>query len=255
MQTLWQDLRSGVRMLGQKPGLTLIAILTLALGIGVNTALFTVFDAFVLKPLPLKDPDSIASIDARDRTGQRRRLFSYLDYLDYRDRNTVFAGLVAMNKFAVPFGEPATGVDDSPLLPANFGFGRLVSWNYFSVLGAEMARGRGFVSEEDKTPGTHPVLVLSHICWEQQFNSDGPGDEECLHARYALADSAARAGQRDRSLPPTRHASACAARHESRQSSGTPTADGRATHDAGHAGRRCTIHRSPVTSQLQSCFG
>jgi hypothetical protein len=76
MQTLWQDLRYGARMLVKKPGFTLIAILTLALGIGVNTALFTVFDAFVLKPLPLKDPDSIASIVGSDRAGQRRRLFS-----------------------------------------------------------------------------------------------------------------------------------------------------------------------------------
>ena len=94
---LWQDLRYGSRML-LKPGFALIAITTLALGIGVNTALFTVFDAFVLKPLPLKDPDSITTIEGQTREGKRSRLFSYLDYLDYRDRNTVFAGLVALNK-------------------------------------------------------------------------------------------------------------------------------------------------------------
>jgi predicted permease len=84
----------------------------------------------------------------------------------------VFAGLVAWNKIAAPFGDQVAGADESPLFPASFGFGQIVSGNYFSVLGAEMALGRGFVPEEDKTPGTHPVLVLSHICWEQRFNSD-----------------------------------------------------------------------------------
>jgi macrolide transport system ATP-binding/permease protein len=169
---LWQDLRYGARMLLKKPGFALTAIVTLALGIGVNTALFTVFDAFVLKPLPLKDPDSITNIEGRNREGRQVRLFSYLDYLDYRDRNTVFAGLVALNKVGAPFGEPSAGVDESPLLPSNFGFGQIVSGNYFSVLGAEMALGRSFAPEECSTPGTHPVMVLSYICWEQRFNSD-----------------------------------------------------------------------------------
>ncbi len=168
---MFQDLRFGARMLMKKPGFTLIAILTLALGIGMNTALFTIFDAFFLKPLPLKDADSIVTIAGRNGEGQRNRLFSYLDYLDYRDRNTVFAGLVAQNKFTAPFGDQAAA-EDSPVLPGNFGFGRMVSGNYFSVLGAEMALGRGFAPDEEKTPGTHPVLVLSHICWERRFNSD-----------------------------------------------------------------------------------
>src|SRR5690349_13004598 len=74
---MFQDLRYGVRMLLKRPGFTLIAIFTLALGIGVNTALFTVYDAFVLKPLPLKDPDSIANLMGYDREGKRNRLFSY----------------------------------------------------------------------------------------------------------------------------------------------------------------------------------
>ena len=100
MRTLWQDLRYGARTLSKKPGFTLIAVLTLALGIGVNTALFTVFDAFVLKPLPLKDPDSIVKdLRAHARWG-RNQLFSYLDYLDYRDRNKVFDGLAALDKAA-----------------------------------------------------------------------------------------------------------------------------------------------------------
>ncbi len=167
-----QDLRYAVRMLLKRPGFTLIAMLTLGLGIGVNTVLFTVYDAFLLKPLPLQDPDSIVHLTGYSREGQRTRLFSYQDYLDYRDRNTSFAGLVAVNKFAAPFGDDAPDAGSSSLLPSNFGFGRIVSGNYFTVLGAEMALGRGFAPEENQTPNTHPVLVLSHICWERKFQSD-----------------------------------------------------------------------------------
>src|SRR5262249_2397633 len=128
--------------------------------------------AFVLKPLPLKDPYSIANVTGYDREGKRNQLFSYLDYLDYRDRNTMFAGLIAWNRFFAPFGAQAADVEDPSVLPANLGVGQLVSGNYFAVLDAEMALGRGFTPEEDRTPGAHPVLVLSHICWTRHFNSD-----------------------------------------------------------------------------------
>jgi len=174
MRTLWQDLRYGARTLLKKPGFTLIAFFTLALGIGVNTALFTVFDAFVLKPLPLKDPDSIVKIYGRMPDGNRYRLFSYLDYLDYRDRNHAFDGLVAFNKIAGTFGEkPAGPMDDSFIVASHeYIFGQIVSGNYFSVLGAEMALGRAFLSEEDHEPGTHPVMVLSYGFWQRRFNAD-----------------------------------------------------------------------------------
>lgn len=172
LETLLQDLRFGVRMLRKNPGFSLIAMLTLGLGIGVNTVVFTVYDAFLLKPLPLKDPDTIVHLTGYSREGQRTRLFSYQDYLDYRDQTTSFAGLVAVNKFAAPFGDDAPDAASSSFLPSNFGFGRIVSGNYFTVLGAEMALGRGFAPEENQTPNTHPVLVLSHLCWEQKFHAD-----------------------------------------------------------------------------------
>jgi predicted permease len=172
LETLGQDLRFGLRMLRKNPGFSFIAILTLALGVGVNTALFTVYDAFVLKPLPLKDPDSIANVKGYDREGKRNQLFSYLDYVDYRDRNTSFEGLIAGTQFFAPFGEQTAAVADASGFPGNLGVGNLVSGNYFTVLGAEMALGRGFVPEEDQTPGTHAVLVLSHTCWTHRFNSD-----------------------------------------------------------------------------------
>jgi macrolide transport system ATP-binding/permease protein len=168
MQTLLQDLRYSVRMLRKHPGFTLIATLTLALGISSNTALFTVYNSLVLKPLPLKDPYSIANVTGYDREGKTNSLFSYLDYVDYRDRNTSFAGLIAWNQFTAPFGEQTAAASSS----GSLGLGNFVSGNYFTVLGAEMALGRAFAPEEDQTLGAHPVIVLSHICWTRLFNAD-----------------------------------------------------------------------------------
>ncbi|HEV2665078.1 MAG TPA: permease prefix domain 1-containing protein, partial [Blastocatellia bacterium] len=127
IETLVQDLRYGARILLKHPGFTFTAALTLALGIGVNTALFTVFDALMLKPLPVKDPDSLVSFTGVDRNGGRRRLFSYLDYLDYRDRNTTLTELVAWNKVAVTLGETQVGRDDLSIEGANYIFGQIVS--------------------------------------------------------------------------------------------------------------------------------
>ena len=174
MRTLWQDLRYAARMLRKRPGFTAVAVLTLALGIGVNTALFTVFDAFALRPLPLKNPESLVNVYGRDAEGRRLNLFSYQDYLDYRDRTNSFAGLAAMNKLAVPLGEAAPSDSDEAVLARDAEYVplQLVSGNYFDVLGAEMSQGRGFSPEEDRAPGTHPVIVISQHFWERHFNSD-----------------------------------------------------------------------------------
>jgi hypothetical protein len=102
-----------------------------------------------------------------DQSGGRHKLFSYLDYLDYRDRNTTLAELVAWNKAAVALGEAQMGRDDISE-GSGYIFGQIVSANYFAALGAEMALGHGFLPEEDHTPGTHPV---SHHFWERQFDS------------------------------------------------------------------------------------
>jgi macrolide transport system ATP-binding/permease protein len=166
-----QDLRYGARMLVKRPGFAFVAVATLALGIGVNTALFTVFDALMLKPLPLKDPYSLVNFSGVDQSGGRRRLFSYLDYLDYRDRNTTLTGLILWNKVAVALGEAQAGRDDISEGSGHI-FGQIVSANYFTALGAEMALGRGFLPEEDRTPGTRPVIVLSHHFWQRQFEGD-----------------------------------------------------------------------------------
>ncbi|HKQ04035.1 MAG TPA: ABC transporter permease, partial [Blastocatellia bacterium] len=175
MNSLLNDLRYSLRLLRQRPGFTFVAIITLALGIGVNTALFSVFEAFALKPLPLKNPESIVRVSSRDRDGATRLLFSYADYLAYRDRNHVLADLAAWNKVAVTLGtRPAGAGDDLTALSGDdeYLFGQLVSGNYFAALDAEMALGRAFLPEEDRTPNARPVVVLSYGFWQRRFDSD-----------------------------------------------------------------------------------
>jgi macrolide transport system ATP-binding/permease protein len=175
LEDIWKDLRYGARILWKKPGFTLIVVSTLAIGLGVNTAIFTIFDAFILKPLPLKDPGSLVKLEGRLRTGKMTRLFSYLEYLEYRDRNQVFDGLIAWNQVAGVFGEkPVAPINDVLHVSKDFELiiGKIVSGNYFSVLGAEMALGRGFLPEEDRMPGASPVMVLSYDFWRRRFNSD-----------------------------------------------------------------------------------
>ncbi|HMY72897.1 MAG TPA: ABC transporter permease, partial [Blastocatellia bacterium] len=167
-----QDIRYAVRMLRKHKGFTFVAVMTLALGIGSNMALFTVFDALVLKPLPLKEPERLVSLRGSDQSGGRQMLFSYRDYLDYRERNTTLSGLVAWIKAAVVLGDAPVGRADDSIAGAKYLYGQLVSANYFEVLGARMAMGRGFLPEEEQAPGAHPVIVLSHSCWQQQFEGD-----------------------------------------------------------------------------------
>jgi predicted permease len=174
MKNLIQDMRYGVRALRRSRGFTAVAVLTLALGIGVNTALFTVFDAFVFRPLPLKDPESLVNFNGTDAEGKRQRLFSYLDYLAYRDQNSVLSDLIAWNKVRATLGEaPPNQADDSAFAEGyEYLFGQIVSGNYFTALGAEMELGREFHPQEDQRLGEQPVAVLSHECWLRRFGSD-----------------------------------------------------------------------------------
>jgi macrolide transport system ATP-binding/permease protein len=163
-----QDLRFGVRMLLKQPWFTVVAVLTLALGIGVNTALFTLFNAIALRPLPVKDPESIVKV-YRKELGKSPRSFhgsgatlSYPEYTGYRDNTRVFSGLTAYAGYPLTMGGgEAEGIS-----------GMVVAENYFSVLGAELALGRTFTPEECRTPGASPVVVLSHRFWERRFGAD-----------------------------------------------------------------------------------
>jgi macrolide transport system ATP-binding/permease protein len=173
METLVKDIRYGIRGLLKRPGFTFVAIITLAVGIGVNAALFSVFDALVLKPLPLKDPDSLVSFEGVNSDGERRRLFSYSDYLNYRDQNSSLSDVIAWNKVRATLGEaPPIQNDEAFAEGYEYLFGQIVSGNYFTALGAEMAQGRAFRATDDERPREQQVVVLSHGFWQRCFDSD-----------------------------------------------------------------------------------
>jgi predicted permease len=182
MESLFKDIRYAARSLVRHPGFALAAVLTLALGIGVNTALFTIFNVLVLKPLPITDPQSVVHVTGINEDGQNVNNFSYLEYLDYRDRNQTLSALALMNKVAMPLGEARLGRDDFSPLRDEYVYGQIVSANYFPMLGAQMELGRSFLPEEERTPLTHPVIVLSHSFWQRHFK----GDEQVVGKQIKL---------------------------------------------------------------------
>jgi predicted permease len=168
--TLRQDLRSGVRMLKKSPGFTFVAVLSLALGIGANTAIFTIINAVFLHPLPVQEPAQLAEMFTRDtKTVNANANFqltatSLPNYEDYRDQNTVFTGLAAVT-FTLPLNWG--GQAEPQQLQAS-----MVSPNFFDVLGVKAFRGRFFYPDEGKKIGADPLVVLSHALWARRFGSD-----------------------------------------------------------------------------------
>ncbi len=172
MHALWQDVRYGLRMLAKHPGFTAIAVLTLALGIGANTAIFSLLNQILLRQLPVKDPKELVLLRAPGvRTGHiwsdgdDSESFSYPIYKGLRDNNPVFAGI--FGRFAFSASIASRGKTER-------GSGELVTGNYFEVLGVRPALGRVFSQEDDRVPGAHPVAVLSHAYWLRQFGGE-PG--------------------------------------------------------------------------------
>jgi putative ABC transport system permease protein len=171
MNTVWQDLRYGARTLLKNPGFTLIAVLTLALGIGANTAIFSLTDQILLRLLPVERPEELVVLrspgpkkgNVFDRDGAV--VFSHPMYKDLRDRNNAITGLLAR----APLYSSVAGGGQTDLVR-----GELVSGNYFDLLGVRPALGRLFNQEDDRVPGSHPVVVLSHGYWTRRFGAD-PG--------------------------------------------------------------------------------
>jgi len=163
MQTILQNLRYGLRMLRRNPGFTVVAALSLALGIGANTAIFSVVNAALLRPLPVKEPDRLVGLYRKIPQDRNHNRFSYPNYLDTRDRNQSFSGLAAY--YFAPLNLSGGGQTERL-------WGKVVSGNYFSVLGVEITQGRAFLPEEDRTPGAHPVAVVSHGLWQRRFGGD-----------------------------------------------------------------------------------
>ncbi|HLK64237.1 MAG TPA: ABC transporter permease [Bryobacteraceae bacterium] len=161
---LLQDIRYALRVLLKNRAFTLVAVLSLAVGIGANSAMFSFADGLMLRPLPVLHPNEVVTIHARTSKGPQVNL-SYRDYVDYRDRNTTFDGLVAYS--VVPFGF-APRTDALPQVK----YGLMVSGNFFQAMGVVPAIGRGFRPDEDEVPGRDAVVVLGHDFWMQQFGGD-----------------------------------------------------------------------------------
>ncbi len=154
MTTLWQDIRYGIRMLAKKPGFTAIALITLAIGIGVNAIMFSVADALLLRPLAVKEPQQLVCC------GISNTLIDYFGYLAISDSNQAFSGFMAQDEGRSHV--TLVGQNTARKVRAMF-----VSGNYFSFLGVVPAQGRGFLPEEDRQDAA-PAVVLSHRLWQRQ---------------------------------------------------------------------------------------
>jgi len=171
MNGLGQDLRYAIRQLRKSPGFTTVAVLTLALGIGANTAIFGLLDQALLRALPVKEPDRLVLLrysgsgpqGHTHSRGDDKLYFSYPLYRDLRDRNTVFGGIIATD-----WTQAGVQWHNQPELVAT----ELVSGNYFDVLGVQPALGRLLVASDDAAPNASPVAVLSFSYWRRRFGSD-----------------------------------------------------------------------------------
>jgi putative ABC transport system permease protein len=165
MQTLWQDLRYGARMLLKKPGFTLTAVLTLALGIGANTAIFSVVNAVLLRPLPYPEPAALVRIYEKETDSalpSERLEVAPGNFLDWRRQSRTLVEIAAWGQA----DQALASQDHADSVIAAF-----VSFNFFSVLGVNPLRGRVFTSEEDK-PDRDTVALLSYGLWQRRFGGD-----------------------------------------------------------------------------------
>ncbi len=161
METLWQDLRYSLRALVRKPAFTLATVITLALGIGANTAIFSVINALLLRSLPYPDAGRLVMVTLNDRGGPIGNT-SYADYTDWKERSRSFDQLSAIRSW----GGTLTGQGEPEMIE-----GMRVSASYFRTLGISPALGRDFTAAEDR-PDTRFVVILSHSLWQRRFNAD-----------------------------------------------------------------------------------
>ncbi len=175
MNNLLLDLRYAVRMLRKRPGFTAAAVMVLALGIGANTAIFSMVNAFLLKPLPVRQPAQLVGLYNRDtRKPDTYRAFSYPNYVDLREQNTVFSSVMAHNMAMVGLteGERTRRV-----------FADVVSANYFDTFGVPLFRGRGFTSVEERAGSAPPVAIVSYSFWQKRGAGDVLGKSVRINGR------------------------------------------------------------------------
>ena len=166
MESFFKDIRYGVRSLVKRPGFTAVALITLALGIGANTAIFSLINAVLIRPLPFDQPERLVWAWGNIRNGGNRASVSPLDYVDYRAQNNTFEQFAAMLSFAASAN--LTGDGEPERLVA-----RAVTGNFFQALGVAPSRGRAFTNENEK-PGNDQVAVISYDFWQKRFGGD-PG--------------------------------------------------------------------------------
>jgi len=158
MGTLFQDVRYGLRMLRKNPGFATVAVLTLALGIGANSAIFTVVNAVLLQPLPYAEPDRLVYLNE----GNRGSSIGYPNFVDWRAQNHVFEHIAATQSVSFVL----TGHGEAELIPSSY-----ISEGFFQTLGVKPALGRDFLPSEDK-PSATPVTIVSHKFWQQHLGAD-----------------------------------------------------------------------------------
>jgi putative ABC transport system permease protein len=162
IRDLWQDIRFGLRMLRKSPGFTLVAVLSLTLGIGANTAIFSLINTALLRPLPISKPEQLVALNNASEN-HSFPTFSYPNYKDFRDRSEAFSGLIGY--CYAPLSLSHDGINERL-------WGYEVTGNYFDVLGVNAALGRLISPDDDQAPGASPVAVVSYTCWQQRFGGE-----------------------------------------------------------------------------------
>ena len=159
---LSKDVMLALRMLQRNPGFAVVAVLSLALGIAANSAIFTIVNAMLLRPRPFANPEQVVELYVGERQ-QPYETTSYPSYVEFRERNEVFTGLASYGIRQFRLGD-ANDVEQV--------WGEAVSSNYFDVIGVRAGTGRTFTADEDVAPGRNPVVVIGHRLWQRRFNSD-----------------------------------------------------------------------------------
>src|SRR5262245_11273792 len=162
MDSLVQDIRYAFRSLKANPGFAATVVLTLMLGIGINTSVFSFVNRLLFVPMPFEKPDELVSVYSTGDDFLNETPVSYPDYKDFRDRNNVFTSVAGFAPEPLLMSTDQTGV---------FLLGEAVTGNYFETLGVDTVMGRTLRPEDDQ-PGAEPVLVLNHSVWKTRFGGD-----------------------------------------------------------------------------------
>jgi MacB-like periplasmic core domain len=179
VDTLWRDLRFSLRGLHRRPGFTIVVVLSLALGIGANAAIFSLVDGIIFRPLPVPNSGGLVTIDIAASRLTSFGASSYLDWVDLSARSKSFQALTTRQEMSAGMNPAGAIRDGKPQVV----WGQLVSGNFFSALGVQPALGRTFLPEEDRTPGKYPVLIISYSLWKRTF----AGNREIIGKQVKLS--------------------------------------------------------------------